>query len=193
MRGLFLYKEFMAEPRLPRKFGIPDDLFDDRMQNNHLVSKCTGPRCKKMTKVYFSSYQWVPFLSLSFSFFLQMPQLVFRQGLKRNLQVTNYTARDIYQPWFSQGKGHEPMSCISQSLSSLIYVMIEICYVIVNVIIFKTSEKIFTAFSQRHIHRVFPIVGMCMIYEKKRYKKVSIQTTTCTYVKFRLTCFTDIA
>ena len=168
MRGLFLYKEFMAEPRPPREFGIPDGLFDDCMQNNHLVSKCTGTICKKMAKVYFSLYQWVPFLFLSFSFFLQMLYLVFRQGLRRNLQVTNYTARDIYQPWFSQGKGHEPMSCISQSLYSLIYVMIEICYVIVNVIIFKTSEKILTAFSQRHIHRVFPIVGMCMIYEKKR-------------------------
>ena len=46
--------------------------------------------------------------------------------------------------------------------------MIEVCYMIVNVIIFKSCEKIFTSFSQRHIHRVFPTIGMCTIYEKKR-------------------------
>ena len=103
-----------------------------------------------------------------FIFSSDAPYLVFRQGLKRNLQVTNYTARDIYQLWFSQGKGCGPTSCISQSLYSLIHVMIEVCYVIVYVITFKACEKIFTSFSQRHIHRVFPIVGMCMIHEKKR-------------------------
>ena len=80
-----------------------------------------------MTRVYFSSYEWVPFLFLSFSFFLQMSYLVFRQGLKRNLQVTNYTARDIYQLWFSQGKVHGSMCCISQSIYSLIHVMIGVC------------------------------------------------------------------
>ena len=67
------------------------------------------------------------------------------------------------------------MSCINQSLYSLIHVMIEVCYVIVNVIIFKPCEKIFTSFSQRHIHGVFPTVGMCMIYEKKRDKRVSMK------------------
>ena len=41
------------------------------------------------------------------------------------------------------------MSCISQSLYSLIHVMIEVSYVIVNVIIFKACEKIFTSFSHR--------------------------------------------
>ena len=46
--------------------------------------------------------------------------------------------------------------------------MIEVCYMIVNVIIFKSCEEIFTSFSQRHIHRVFPTIGMCTIYEKKR-------------------------
>ena len=65
------------------------------------------------------------------------------------------------------------MFCISQSLYSLIHVMIEVCYVIVNVIIFKACEKVFTSFSQRHIHRVFPTVSMCMIYEKKRDLLVS--------------------
>ena len=113
-----------------------------------------------MTRVYFSSYEWVPFLFLSFSFFLQMPYLVFRQGLKRNLQVTNYTARDIYQLWFSQGKVHGSMCCISQSIYSLIHVMIGVCYVIVNAIIFKACEKIFTSFSQRHIQRVFLTFGV---------------------------------
>ena len=108
-----------------------------------------------------------------------MPYLVFRQGLRGNLQVTNYTVRDIYQLWFSQGKGHRPMSCISQSLYSLIQVMIEVCYLIVCVIIFKACEKLFTSFSQRHIHHqrhihpVFPTVGMCMIYKKKRDLLVS--------------------
>ena len=65
------------------------------------------------------------------------------------------------------------MFCISQSLYSLIHVMIEVCYVIVNVIIFKACEKVFTSFSQRYIHRVFPTVRMCMIYEKKRDLLVS--------------------
>ena len=95
MRGLFLYKELMAEPRLPREFGIPDDIGDDDIQNNCLMPRCKGPGCEKMTMVYFSSYQWVPFPFLSFSFFLQMPYLVFKQGLRRNLQIPNYTARDI--------------------------------------------------------------------------------------------------
>ena len=53
--------------------------------------------------------------------------------------------------------------------------MIEVCHVIVNVIIFKACEKFFTSFSQRHIHRVFPTVGMCMIYEKKRDKRASVK------------------
>ena len=128
-----------------------------------------------MTRVYFSTYEWVPFLFLSFSFFLQMPYLVFRQGLKRNLQVKNYAARDIYQLWFSQGMVHGSMCCISQSIYSLIHVMIGVCYVIVNVIIFKACENIFTSFSQRHIHRVFPTFGMCMIYEKKRDKRVCMK------------------
>ena len=126
MRGLFLYKELMAEPRLSREFGIPDDIGDDDIQNNCLMPRCKGPGCEKMTMVYFSSYQWVPFPFLSFSFFLQMPYLVFKQGLRRNLQIPNYTARDIYQLWFSQGKGYGSMSCISQSLYSLIHVMIEV-------------------------------------------------------------------
>ena len=39
MRGLFLYKGLMTEPRLSREFGIPDDLFDDHIQNNRLVSR----------------------------------------------------------------------------------------------------------------------------------------------------------
>ena len=108
------------------------------------------PKIKKMTRVYFSSYQWVPFLFLGFSFFLQIPYFV-----------------------FSQGEIYGPMSCISQSLYSLIHVMIEVCYVIINVIIVKACKKIFTSFSQRHIHRVFPTVGMCMIYEKKRDLLVS--------------------
>ena len=95
MRGLFLYKELMAEPRLSREFGIPDDIGDDDIQNNCLMPRCKGPGCEKMTMVYFSSYQWVPFPFLSFSFFLQMPYLVFKQGLRRNLQIPNYTARDI--------------------------------------------------------------------------------------------------
>lgn len=127
MRGLFLYKELMAEPRPSIEFGIPDDIGDDHIQNNCLISRCTGPGCKKMMRVYFSLYHWVPFLFLSFSFFLQMLYLVFRQGLRGNLQITNYTARDIYQLWFSQDKGHGPMSCISQSLYSLIHAMSEIC------------------------------------------------------------------
>ena len=126
MRGLFLYKELMAEPRLSREFGIPDDIGDDDIQNNCLMPRCKGPGCEKMTMVYFSSYQWVPFPFLSFSFFLQMPYLVFKQGLRRNLQIPNYTARDIYQLWFSQGKGYGSMSCISQSLYSLIHIMIEV-------------------------------------------------------------------
>ena len=126
MRGLFLYKELMAEPRLSREFGIPDDIGDDDIQNNCLMPRCKGPGCEKMTMVYFWSYQWVPFPFLSFSFFLQMPYLVFKQGLRRNLQIPNYTARDIYQLWFSQGKGYGSMSCISQSLYSLIHVMIEV-------------------------------------------------------------------
>ena len=126
MRGLFLYKELMAEPRPSREFGIPDDIGDDNIQNNCLMPRCKGPGCKKMTMAYFSSYQWVPFPFLSFSFFLQMPYLVFKQGLRRNLQIPNYTARDIYQLWFSQGKGYGSMSCISQSLYSLIRVMIEV-------------------------------------------------------------------
>ena len=121
------------------------------------------PKIKKMTRVYFSLYHWVLFLFLGFSLFPQISYLVFRQGLRRNLQITNYTARDIYQLWFSQGKGCEPTSCISQSLYSLIHVMIEVCYVIVYVITFKACEKIFISFSQRHIHCVFPIIGMCMI------------------------------
>ena len=126
MRGLFLYKELMAEPRLSREFGIPDDIGDDDIQNNCLMPRCKGPGCEKMTMVYFWSYQWVPFPFLSFSFFLQMPYLVFKQGLRRNLQIPNYTARDIYQLWFSQGKGYGSMSCISQSLYSLIHIMIEV-------------------------------------------------------------------
>ena len=126
-----------------------------------------------MKRVYFSPYQWVPFLFLSYSFFFQMSHLVFRQGLRRNLQITNYTARDIYQLWFTQGKGYKRMSCISQFLYSLIHVMIEVCYVIIKVIIFKDCEKMFTSFSQRRIHRVFPAIGMCMIYEKKRNLLVS--------------------
>ena len=174
MKGLFLYKGLMAEPRLSRKFGIPDNIGNDHIQNNPLMSRCTEPGCKKMTRVYFSSYQWVLFLFLSFSFFLQMPYLVFRQGLRRNLQITNYTARDIYELWFSQGKGYGPMSCISQSLYSSIHVMIEVCYVIVNVIIFKACKKIFISFSQRDIYRLFPTVGVCMIYEKKRELLVSM-------------------
>ena len=32
MRGFFLYKELMAEPRPSREFGIPDDLFDGHIQ-----------------------------------------------------------------------------------------------------------------------------------------------------------------
>ena len=102
-----------------------------------------------------------------------MPYLVFRQGVRRNLQITNYTARDIYQMWFSQGRGCGPMPCISQFLYSLIHVMIEVCYVIVNIIISKTCEKIFTSFSERHIHRSFPTVKMCMVYKKKRDLLVS--------------------
>ena len=131
------------------------------------------PKIKKMTRVYFSLYHWVLFLFLDFSLFPQISYLVFRQGLRRNLQITNYTARDIYQLWFTQGKGYKPMSCISQSLNSLIHVMIEVCYVIIKVIIFKDCEKMFTLFSQRRIHRVFPAIGMCMIYEKKRNLLVS--------------------
>ena len=95
-----------------------------------------------------------------------MLYLVFRQGLKRNLQITNYTARYIYELWFSQSKGYGPMCCISQSLYSFIHVMIEVCYVIVNVIIFKSCEKIFISFSQKDIYRLFPTVGICMIYER---------------------------
>ena len=87
MRGLFLYKELMAEPRQSREFRIPDDIFGDHIQNNCLVSRCTRVRCRKMTKVYFSLYQWVPFLFLRFSFFLPMLYLVFRQGLRRNLKL----------------------------------------------------------------------------------------------------------
>ena len=156
MRGLFLHIELMAEPRPSREFGIPDDIGDRHIQNNCLMPRCTGSGCKKMTIVYFSSCQWVNFDFLSFSFLLQIPYLVFGQGLRRNLQIKNYTARDIYQLWFSQGKGHGPMSCMSQSFYSLIHVMIEVCYVIVNVMIFKACENIFTSFSQRNIHRVFP-------------------------------------
>ena len=173
MRGLFLHIELMAEPRPSREFGIPDDIGDRHIQNNCLMPRCTGSGCKKMTIVYFSSCQWVNFDFLSFSFLLQIPYLVFGQGLRRNLQIKNYTARDIYQLWFSQGKGHGPMSCMSQSFYSLIHVMIEVCYVIVNVMIFKACENIFTSFSQRNIHRVFPTNGMCMIYEKKRDLMVS--------------------
>ena len=173
MNVLFFYKLLMAEPRPSREFGIPDDIGDRHIQNNFLMPRCTGSGCKKMTMVYFSSCQWVNFLFLSFSFLLQMPYLVFGQGLRRNLQIKNYTARDIYQLWFSQGKGHGPMSCMSQSFHSLIHVMIEVCYVIVNVMIFKACENIFTSFSQRNIHRVFPTNGMCMIYEKKRDLMVS--------------------
>ena len=47
MRGLFLYKELMAEPRPSIEFGIPDDIGDDHIQNNCLISRCTGPGCKK--------------------------------------------------------------------------------------------------------------------------------------------------
>ena len=186
MKGLFLYKGLMAEPRLSRKFGIPGNVGDDHIQNNPLMSRCTEPGCKKMTRVYFSSYQWVPCLFLSFSFFLQMPYLVFRQGLMRNLQVTNYTARDIYKLWFSQGKGYGPMSCISQSLYSFIHVMVEVCYVIVNVIIFKACEKIFISFSQRDICRLFRTVGVCMIYEKKRELLVSM-TNNHVYLYLNVT------
>ena len=39
---------------------------------------------------------------------------------------------------------------------------------IVNVIIFKTCEKNFTSFLQKHIHHAFPAIRRCMIYEKKR-------------------------
>ena len=58
------------------------------------------------------------------------------------------------------GKVYGSMCCISQSIYSLIHVMIGVCYVIVNVIIFKACEKIFTSFSQRHIHRVFLTFGV---------------------------------
>ena len=103
MRGLFLYKELMAEPRPSREFGFPDDIGDDHIQNNCLIPSCTGPGCQKMARVYFSSYQWLPFLFLNFSFFLQMTCLVFGHGLRKNLQIKNYTAKDIYHLWFRPG------------------------------------------------------------------------------------------
>ena len=95
MRGLFLYKELMAKQNPPREFGIPDDIGDDHIQNNRLMPRCTGIGCKKMTRVYFSSNQWVPFLFLIFSFFLQMPYLVFRQGLRRNYK-SQITLRETF-------------------------------------------------------------------------------------------------
>ena len=102
-RIVFGTKKLMAEPRPSREFGIPDDIGDDHIQNNCLMPRCTGPGLKKMARVYFSSYQWLPFLFLNFSFFLQMTCLVFRHGLRSNLQITNYTAKDIYQLWFRPG------------------------------------------------------------------------------------------
>ena len=50
IRGLFLYKEFMAEPRPSREFGIPDDIGDDHIQNNRLMPRCTGLGCKNNDK-----------------------------------------------------------------------------------------------------------------------------------------------
>ena len=84
MRGLLLYKELMAEPRSFREFGIPDDIGDYHIQNNRLMLGCRGLKCKKMARVYFLSYQWAPFLFLRFSFFLQIPYLIFKQGIMEN-------------------------------------------------------------------------------------------------------------
>ena len=64
------------------------------------------------------------------------------------------------------------MFCVGQSFNSLIHVMVEICYVVVNVIIFKICERIFTLhgdiLNMSEISHVFPTIGMCMIYEKKK-------------------------
>ena len=63
MRGLFLYKELVAEPRPSREFGIPDDIGDDHIQNNCLIRSCAGPGCKKMEGFTFRRTNGYPFSS----------------------------------------------------------------------------------------------------------------------------------
>ena len=61
------------------------------------------------------------------------------------------------------------MSCVTQSFYALMQVMLEVSYVIVNVAIFQICLKIFAheyIFSKTH--RVFPTIGMCMVYEKSK-------------------------
>ena len=61
------------------------------------------------------------------------------------------------------------MSCVTQSFYALMQAMLEVSYVIVNVAIFQICLKIFAheyIFSKTH--RVFPTIGMCMVYEKSK-------------------------
>ena len=142
-----------------------------------MTSGYRGVQCKKMTRVYFSLYQWVPFLFLGFSFFLQLTYLIFKQGLGENSRIkkfSGYPTKDIYQLWFTQDKNGRFVSCVSQSFYAFIYAVIEVCYVVVNVAIFQIYRKIFAhEYISSKTHHVFHTIGMCMVHEKSKDLRMS--------------------
>lgn len=81
--GLFIYQEMTGKSKDSFYYGIPNNIKHDGL--NSINKPCathtelsTNPKCKPMTKVYYTQYQWLPFYIGLLALIYYLPYPIFK-------------------------------------------------------------------------------------------------------------------
>lgn len=145
IQGFYIYKELKNVAGKMGYYGIPRDLSHDGMYPDGALCKVgTDPKCLPLTKTFYLQYQWFPFYIAVIGFLYYLPYILFRFintdliSLKASIKSLDVDIEGIVKNYFNY-QINPPLRMRMRLLANL---MCKLCYLIVNVIAFVTTDSL---------------------------------------------------
>lgn len=151
--GFYIYRNMPMSKGSMAYYGIPRNLDEDGvLPDGSLCKSSATPKCEPLEKLFYLQYQWFPFYIAIIGFLYYMPYILFRYvntdliSLKTSIKAVEVDIDGIVKNYFNY-QINPPMRMRLRMLGNL---FCKVCYLIVNVIAFVSTDSLLNGDFKRY-------------------------------------------